>query len=440
MPDNQPSSEPELPEGWAYVTSGPDKAKHVVHFQSPQKEDTTTFKLTKGAYHAVWLYVMTGLAYPENDHRFEEIIPRGNLQTLEKHDQSAWTDMRTAIVNIHTHCKSFNDESMSTWTSMTNDVLTYVKYALSNLEGPDNFSQSLAVLVGDKYRRKSETDPEPAHDQTYKDAVEVLQDICADLKRSADGYATKCQHHIDKVESFRNTTMSDKTKVDDLDYRFNSKTDHEGKARKCYTDLINGDLATIRADEALQLSTEQSARQEYKDDVTAAATSVTYAWWFPIGTLAAIGVATAFGIKAEQAKKRMEDAERDYGKDVAKERALMTLSNWTSHMGETVHGLDTAMNEAIEAMASIKTMFEQQKSGFDMVQTELGDVTSKFNKDYNLRKRILGKFDECIKEWHTIQKLARDFLDSSSPTISGEKEPKCVGNLEKLPNEAKPPT
>lgn len=44
-------TDPELPEGWAYVVSGPDKAKHVVKFTAPDKADVEVFKLTKDAYH-----------------------------------------------------------------------------------------------------------------------------------------------------------------------------------------------------------------------------------------------------------------------------------------------------------------------------------------------------------------------------------------------------
>lgn len=174
--------------------------------------------------------------------------------------------------------------------------------------------------------------------------------------------------------------------------------------------------------------------------MTVAATSATYAWWFPLGTLAAIGVATAFGVKATEAKNRMEKAEKDYAHDVDKERALMILSNWTSHMGTTMHNLDQAMEDAIGGMKSIKAMFQEQKSGFDLVQTELGDAQAKFNKDYNVRRRILGKFRDCVAEWQKIQVLAQAFLDTCNPTIAGVTGPKCAGNLENLPDEAKPPS
>lgn len=47
--------DPDLPEGWGYVISGPDKAKHVVKFDSPDanKPDVEVFKLTKDAYHGM---------------------------------------------------------------------------------------------------------------------------------------------------------------------------------------------------------------------------------------------------------------------------------------------------------------------------------------------------------------------------------------------------
>jgi hypothetical protein len=428
----------DLPTGWARIISGPDQVTHIISSGVPSKPDAKVFKLTPAAYHSVWLYVMTGLAYPQSNNRFEQIIPRSNLQLLTDKDPQVWTDLQNAFVTIHTHCDDFNQNSMTSWVSMTQNVIAYCNDALGAFEGQDNLTANLTLLVSEKYKAP-EGGVEPVHDQAFKDAVTIIQDICDDLKDKAQAYADDCHKHIAKVEAFRNETMTDKVNVDSLDFRFNSTKDEKNNPRECYMDLINKDIARLRDDEKREAEIAESARQEYLYDVNVAASSPSYAWIFPFGTMAAIGVGIAYAVKAREAESRRADAEAQIVKDFEQERALTVLSNWVSHMGATVKSLDNRMTDAVTAMTSIKDMFLEQAEGFREIASNLGSADKAFQKDWLLRRRVLDKFEKCVEEWKEIKVLAQLFLDSSSPVITGVNSSSCVGNLTDLPDGARAP-
>ena len=150
-----------------------------------------------------------------------------------------------------------------------------------------------------------------------------------------------------------------------------------------------------------------SSAQQTKDyDVVVAATSPTYAWIFPFGTIAAAGVETGYTIKALEAKRKAEQAERDYADEVKAELALTKLSNWVSHLGTTFHNLDKAMDDAIKSLAAIQDMFNQQSKSFALISADLGDAEGAFNKRWAVRKRALNKFSECYKEWQQVSRRA----------------------------------
>lgn len=204
-------------------------------------------------------------------------------------------------------------------------------------------------------------------------------------------------------------------------------------------DLINKDLARLRDDEKSQADIAEAASEEYTYDINVAASSPSYAWIFPFGTMAAIGVGIAFAVKAKEAEERRTDADDQIVKDLEEEKALTVLSNWVSHIGATVKSLDQKMDGATSAMTSIKDMFLEQAEGFREIASDLGSADKAFQKDWLLRKRVLDKFTNCVEEWKQIKVLAQLFLDCSSPVITGVNSSSCMGNLTDLPDGAKAP-
>lgn len=95
---------------------------------------------------------MTGLAYPQSNERFAEVIPKSNLQLLTDKDPQVWADLQNVFVTIHTHCDNFNQKIMTSWTSITQNVISYCNDALDAFEGEDNLTANLTLLVSDKYK------------------------------------------------------------------------------------------------------------------------------------------------------------------------------------------------------------------------------------------------------------------------------------------------
>ena len=167
------------------------------------------------------MYVLTGMMFPKNNEDFAQIVPEKQVESLTKHDPSAWSDIRLALVDIHNHCDTFNTDGMSTWSMLsaptclphgitklpfpallTNGIVAYADYCVRNMKGPDNLTANLEVICGPKYTPTSGR-PEPAHDSDYEDAVAVCQSICDDLKNQADSYAGSIKTQIQKVEGVR---------------------------------------------------------------------------------------------------------------------------------------------------------------------------------------------------------------------------------------------
>ena len=65
------------------------------------------------------MYVLTGMMFPKNNEDFAQIVPEKQVESLTKHDPSAWSDIRLALVDIHGHCDTFNTDGMSTWSMLS---------------------------------------------------------------------------------------------------------------------------------------------------------------------------------------------------------------------------------------------------------------------------------------------------------------------------------
>ena len=57
--------------------------------------------------------------------------------------------------------------------------------------------------------------------------------------------------------------MTDKIKIDTLDYNFNAVKDKDGNDRECYSNYVNSKLSAVRADMKNQLDIAKKNHEEY---------------------------------------------------------------------------------------------------------------------------------------------------------------------------------
>jgi hypothetical protein len=96
------------------------------------------------------------------------------------------------------------------------------------------------------------------------------------------------------------------------------------------------------------------ANSDYQHDVTVAATSPTYAWIWPFGTIAAAAVASKFGALANEAKGRAEDASRRIAGLAAQQQALASThsllalaTSSAESLGRAYVGVQAAVQSAM---------------------------------------------------------------------------------------------
>ena len=156
-----------------------------------------------------------------------------------------------------------------------------------------------------------------------------------------------------------------------------------------------------------------AAQDEYNHDVIVAATSPTYAWIFPFGTIAAAIVAGIYGAKAVAAKKAIAAAEDEIANndnaDITKKTSLVTA----------VTGLNTNATSLELKGNSFLSTVQGMENGFMTITADLSAICKDViqNPDRVSVYTTPTKISEAQSNWGIVQTAAQAFIITGLITI-----------------------
>ena len=249
---------------------------------TPSVSGGPAFSLSATEWIAIQNYVINALALPVTMDEFSKSLGPGAPA-----DTSDFTQLVSAYSNINDHVTVWQDDTFPASVSLASNIYSYAQQV------PTYYNPILPLA------EKLTANPD---DQATKDKLTAILGV---LSKEAQGYESKAADVAAQIETFAKQTQSDKVVL--------SGTDGKGGLLKYYDDKFGSTSAEVEEltkEIKAQKIVLDAANKEYDHDVIVAATSPTYAWIFPVGTIAAAVVAGVYGDKAVKALGRARAAQQ----------------------------------------------------------------------------------------------------------------------------------
>lgn len=277
------------------------------------------FALSATEWLAIQTYVVDALALPTTMDSFKQTLGPG-----APGDLSDFQQLVTAYANINSHAGTWQNDTFTASVSLASDIYNYAQQAPTYYNPILPLAQTLT------------------NDPTNQQAQAELTAILGVLSKSATTYHDNAAAVVTKIQTFANQTQADKTVL--------SGTDGKGGLQKYYNDKYGATSADVQ-NLTKELNSEKTvldaANAEYNHDVIVAATTPTYAWVWPFGTIAAAIVAGVYGDKAVKALERARAAQQQINTlsdELAADANLMIAINTAeSGIGNILAPLNAAL-------------------------------------------------------------------------------------------------
>lgn len=268
----------------------------------PSVENGPGFALSATEWLAIQTYVVNALALPTTIDAFKASLGPGAPTDLNDFNQ-----LVASYSDIYGHVNTWQTDTFPKSVSLASDIYNYA------LQAPTYYNPILPLA------QKLTINP---NDQQSKDALTAILGV---LSASATTYHDNAADVATKIQTFANQTQSDKVVL--------SGTDGKGGLQKYYNDkygATSADVTSITEELTSEKAILDAANEEYNHDVIVAATTPTYVWVWPFGTIAAAIVAGIYGDKAVKALERSRAAQQEIStlsSQLAADAQLMIVIN-----------------------------------------------------------------------------------------------------------------
>ena len=246
----------------------------------PSVKGAPAFSLSTTEWIAIQSYVINALDLPYNFEKFKKSLGSGAPSDL-----SDFTALIECYDGIHNHCTTWKDDTFPSSVNLATDIHSYA------IKAPTYYNPILPLA------KKLTDNP---NDQEAKDKLSA---ILVALINSASQYEANAEEVARKVKAFADQTQNDQTIL-------SGPNGDEGLFKYYFERYgsVSQEVIDLNKEIVAQQLVWESANAEYDHDVVVAATTPTYAWIFPFGTIAAAVVAGVYGDKAVKALDRARAA------------------------------------------------------------------------------------------------------------------------------------
>ena len=260
-------------------------------------------------------YLLNGKLLPTEESEFMKLLD------IPSEEKDKFNNLLVFYREVQAHCSSFFDGGFTDSVSLASDLVDYAGKV-------DVYYPGLLKVVEDVLNGKM------TEETGERKINAILDDIIASLKK----YIERCQSIMDSVDAFYKQTLGDLQKLQGAD----------GKSGllKEYSTEYNLESETL---ESLQEKYENfskelsEARADYEYNVIVAATTPTYAWVFPFGTIPAIVVAGVYGDRAVKSKNKLDKAIADLAMTSKRINLFIALQAASTQLEELARNMRGAM-------------------------------------------------------------------------------------------------
>ncbi|KAL1662806.1 hypothetical protein GGF50DRAFT_58149 [Schizophyllum commune] len=227
--------------------------------------------LQHGDVYKLLKYVWAGVLLPVTASAYQERLDI-STETMVKLE-GVLKDLVDAYVTTKSHCDPFKDTTYPSIVALADDVYNYAQNAGGTVD--DSYYAQIFQLI------RQLPSAEEADQAKIKESINGLIDM---QLATVDTIVTKVAAAVKALTDFENECVGDQSLLTERNKALKDRLDTEVGQLTQLEDSLDSNRRIIRADEAA-----------YEKDVIIAATTVTYAWLFPIGTAIAIGIAVTYG-------------------------------------------------------------------------------------------------------------------------------------------------
>jgi hypothetical protein len=345
------------------------------------------FILSASEWLAIQTYVINGLALPITEPAFRTLLGSGAPSDL-----SDFTPLITAYANLNTHVKGWQNDTFPESVSLASDIYNYAQQA------PTYYNPILPLA------QKLSVNP---NDQQSKDALIAILGV---LKGSATTYHDKAEKVATKIQQFANDTLADKIVL--------SGTDGKGGLQKTYNDKYGAtstEVTELTKEIAAQKIVLDAANAEYDHDVIVAATTPTYAWIVPLGTIAAAVVAGVYGDKAVKALERAKAAQQQINTLNAKLAADAQLM-------VSINTAESSISNILGPLQAALPVIQKIQGVWGAISDDLGNIINTINLNIEQALPIIMNLgvETAINEWTAVGGLAQAYRLNAYVTVTGQ--------------------
>jgi hypothetical protein len=349
------------------------------------------FLLSSAEWLAIQVYVNDAISLPTNTDAFQKSLGPGAppINTTD------FAPLIACYSTINSHCTDWQNTTFPASVNLAGDVVAYAQKAPIYYGAINTEAQKLVTNPNDTQ------------------AQAALTAIINNLAAQAATYQNNAQHVADLVKTFADQTSADKVALigtDGASGLVKTYTDKYGStsdAVKSLTDQINGLNTLLVAD-----------TKEYNHDVIVASTSPTYAWIWPIGTIAAAIVAGIYGDKAMKALDRIH---KDQDQIATLSAELQADANLMINLTRANKGITQITTEITNALPVIQKI----QGIWGAIATDLTNIGNIIKNDIQQALPIIMSLgvDEAITAWQKLGTEADAYRVNAYITVSNDPAP-----------------
>lgn len=345
-------------------------------------DEDGNFKLTAAKLGLVQAYAQVGTNVPVSKEEFKE------KYGLQSDNLDRFNPLMEQYKKVQGNCIDFQENILPQTVTLASDVVNYSK----------DFNEYCNAMLDVVQDRKSEK-------ISKEEAKETIDGICETLKGSADKFADRAKGITEKLRTFVIETKNTNVNLTKIVKGFQEEKEKDSTIKNFAKRM-----------EKLQ-SLLKAANEEYEHDVTVAATTPTYAWVIPWGTVAAVIVAGIYGSgatktynKIKELTEQIEDLLKDYNTKIL---LYGDMDICVNHV-----------NEVIQLAEQAIPVVEEMQSFWQAISDDMGYLKDIINDKIEEAAEVLQKIGikRAIKQWTDIEKLADSYRATAYIDVKTKEE------------------
>jgi hypothetical protein len=393
------------------------------------------FLLTKEEWYAVQRYVGNAMALP-----ITEAALRIRLNIPDNEDISQFSklidgyeDSSGGRINgykdVYEHAEQWKKETYPFIVSLAHDLRGYadgVPASYGDMIDKVTLLDEAAQVLWCLENNIPPFVQDPAYEYLTRLSLEQIQpliqvttiqlsDLLKERISKATEYAEQASSAEQQVDEFKTLTEKDKSDMELLLASYSREHGEASEEMKEIRECIEGFQKC-----------NTSLSEQYEHAVIVAATTPTYGWIFPLGTMIGATVAGIYGDKARQLRNQMNQVNEQITALETREQRVITMEGYLKAVNEDLQSMTGDMQEALVVLGKMKGAWEiiatdLQKIVEQLEETEKGEIPLGLQK--NLIRTAIG-------QWDTVNEAATGFVYNAYVDEEPSSHCACVKRLD----------